>query len=259
MALSPHDPIRPGGADTTAPRPPTQPPSVPGRARRPRTGPGRRGAIVALWVGTVTVSTGIGTALGATVFGTTEDNRTVTVAVSETPTAGGSKNPAAPGTQPGAAAPKPPGGSTPAPTITLRCDGGGTGDSDIPSADATNPDKLAAGARDAYRDVEKAMKSAGITLSLRSGPRSYEHQRLLWEAEVACTGSEAEARKRVLPPDQSSHVKGTAIDVAPKAAQTWLEKNGSRYGWCRTYDNEPWHFEYAASHKTGCPARKPHP
>ncbi|WP_436776182.1 D-alanyl-D-alanine carboxypeptidase family protein [Yinghuangia sp. YIM S09857] len=224
--------------------------------------------MVLLWVGAVTVSTGIGTALGATLFGG-DDNRTVSIAVTASGTtpaggAGGTAPKGAPGAPnprvtPAPAVPPRDGGPSATQTFTLRCDGAGTGEGDLPDPDATDPSKLAASARGAYEEIRKAMAAADIELSLRSGARSYQHQQLLWETEVACTGSTAEARKRVLPPDESSHVKGTAIDIAPKAAQTWLDKNGSRYGWCRTYDNEPWHFEYAASHKSGCPARAPHP
>lgn len=231
------------------------------RDRRPTNGARsrRRYPLIFLWVGTITVCTGIGTALGATLFGEPDDNRVVSISITPTASGGGANSTQSAQGSPGR--PPKPSASSPAPssTVTLRCDGAGTGDDDIPEPDATNPDKLAAPARTAYREIEQAMAAADITLTLRSGARSYEHQQLLWETEVACKGSEAEARKRVLPPGESSHVKGTAIDIAPKAAQTWLEKNGSRYGWCRTYDNEPWHFEYAASHKNGCPPRAPHP
>ncbi|MCF2526091.1 D-alanyl-D-alanine carboxypeptidase family protein [Yinghuangia soli] len=232
------------------------------------TGTGRRSArkrvrvpIVMLWVGTVTVSTGIGTALGATVFADMGRGSPDTVTVSN-PFAGPRATPSgsgAPGPAPNAAGSKPASGasgSTPS-EVTVRCDAGDG--ADIPDPGATDPDKLAPGARAAYRKAEEAMAAAKITLTLRSGARTYEHQKLLWDTEVACKGSESAARARVLPPGESSHVQGTAIDIAPKAAQTWLERNGSRFGWCRMYDNEPWHFEYSASYTAGCPDRKPHP
>ncbi|MGW0662036.1 D-alanyl-D-alanine carboxypeptidase family protein [Streptodolium elevatio] len=222
----------------------------PDRGRRDASRRRRRIPVAILWAGSITVSCGIGTAVGATVFGS--GDRVVEIAVTASPGPSGSSTS-------GTGTARPPGAvPAPATTMTVRCDDGAEG-GDIPEPDATNPDKLASGARSAYRTVEDKMADAGIDLSLRSGARSYDHQKLLWETEVACKGSEAAARKRVLPPDESSHVKGTAIDIAPKAAQTWLEKNGAQYGWCRTYDNEPWHFEYAASHKKGCPPRAPHP
>jgi hypothetical protein len=34
----------------------------------------------------------------------------------------------------------------------------------------------------------------------------------------------------------------------------WLQKNGWKYGLCRRYDNEPWHFEALTSPGGHCPA-----
>ncbi|WTX00619.1 D-alanyl-D-alanine carboxypeptidase family protein [Streptomycetaceae bacterium NBC_01309] len=246
-----YNPETPGSATGTGMFTPAPGPD---RGRRDGNRRRRRIPVALLWAGSITVSCGIGTAVGATVFG--EGDRFVEIAVTAAGPSGGAKTGSGPSGKPSG----PPGAAAPGPvtTMTVRCDDNGDG-ADIPEPDATNPDKLASGARDAYRTVDGKMANAGIDLTLRSGARSYAHQKLLWETEVACKGSEAAARKRVLPPDESSHVKGTAIDIAPKAAQTWLEKNGAQYGWCRTYDNEPWHFEYAASHKNGCPPREPHP
>ena len=51
---------------------------------------------------------------------------------------------------------------------------------------------------------------------------------------------------------------GTAIDVQPYAAFTWLENTAGALGFCRMYDNEAWHFEFSEAYKTtGCPARLP--
>jgi hypothetical protein len=44
----------------------------------------------------------------------------------------------------------------------------------------------------------------------------------------------------------------------PAAAMTWLNTNGRRYGVCRRYDNEPWHFEALTAPGTKCPPREPH-
>ena len=49
-------------------------------------------------------------------------------------------------------------------------------------------------------------------------------------------------------------VSGGAVDVGPARAATWLEEHGDRYGLCRTYKNEAWHFEYRREAITyGCP------
>ncbi|HSA51552.1 MAG TPA: D-alanyl-D-alanine carboxypeptidase family protein [Yinghuangia sp.] len=140
---------------------------------------------------------------------------------------------------------------------STRVDKDNDGITDDPAA--TDPNALAPAARTAYMQAKNAMAAEGITMTLTSGKRSYEHQKELWEQEVRDTGSEEAARMRVLPPDESTHVHGTAIDINV-AAQPWMKAKGSRYGWCQIYANESWHFEYSASYKTqGCPSLKPHP
>ena len=62
----------------------------------------------------------------------------------------------------------------------------------------------------------------------------------------------------MLPPKYSAHVLGKAVDIGPTAAMTWLNQNGWRYGVCRRYDNEPWHFEALTAPGTKCPPREPH-
>jgi len=122
-----------------------------------------------------------------------------------------------------------------------------------------DPSALKPAAYTAWRKIKTAMAADGITLQLESGKRSWAHQEELWEQEIENTGSRAAALRRVLPPEDSMHVKGYAIDIYPASAQTWLQREGSTYGWCRLYDNESWHFEYDASYKSGCPARKAGP
>jgi len=54
------------------------------------------------------------------------------------------------------------------------------------------------------------------------------------------------------------HVKGIAVDVQPLASASWVEEHGESLGWCRRYDNEPWHFEYDPEYTTaGCPELLP--
>ncbi|MCF2532988.1 D-alanyl-D-alanine carboxypeptidase family protein [Yinghuangia soli] len=133
----------------------------------------------------------------------------------------------------------------------------GDGVSDDPGA--RDPGKLTAAASAAYSAAKQAMAAEGVQMTLTSGKRSYQHQKDLWEQEVAKTGSSAAARNRVLPPDESSHVDGIAIDIN-QAAQPWMKAKGAQYGWCQIYGNESWHFEFRAKYKTeGCPALKPHP
>ncbi|MBT2213391.1 MULTISPECIES: M15 family metallopeptidase [Actinomadura] len=92
-------------------------------------------------------------------------------------------------------------------------------------------------------------------IGLTSGYRDPAEQHRIFAAEVARTGSVAAARLRVLPPEESGHVRGLALDVRPTEGALWLERHGWRYGLYRIYDNEWWHFEY----RTVAPVRLPSP
>ena len=112
------------------------------------------------------------------------------------------------------------------------------------------------------RAVERATAAAardGVALRVASGWRSARHQARLHAEAVEKYGSPAAARRWVLPPEESEHVRGAAVDIAPREAAAWLEEHGVRYGLCRRYDNEPWHFERLAAAKgSTCPPREPH-
>ena len=99
-------------------------------------------------------------------------------------------------------------------------------------------------------------RADGFELSLTSGFRTLDRQEELFDQEVAIRGSETEASKWVLPPQFSHHPKGLAIDVnypGDKSAAYWLETNGSRFGLCRVYANEWWHFEGIIAPGERCP------
>ena len=98
---------------------------------------------------------------------------------------------------------------------------------------------------------------AGVPLAINSGKRSVAEQRALWREGLATYGSAREARKWVLPPSESTHVTGEAIDVKPSAGANWLRRNGFRYGLCRPFENEWWHFEVLTFPGTACPPRIP--
>jgi LAS superfamily LD-carboxypeptidase LdcB len=113
-----------------------------------------------------------------------------------------------------------------------------------------------------HRQVDRAIAAAaaaGVELHVTSGWRSRAEQEQLFRAAVRRYGSPEAASHWVLPPDQSAHVRGAAVDVGPRAGATWLEKHGLQFGLCRRYDNEWWHFEpLAPADGTSCPARAPH-
>ena len=96
----------------------------------------------------------------------------------------------------------------------------------------------------------------GQLIGLTSGHRDAAIQHRMFAAEVCRTGSVTAARRRVLPPDESAHVRGHAMDVRPFEGARWLEAHGWRFGLYRTYDNEWWHFEHRVG---GPPPRLPHP
>jgi len=104
-----------------------------------------------------------------------------------------------------------------------------------------------------------AARRDGVELRVTSGWRSAEHQRRLYDAAVAKYGSPSLARRWVLPPEESAHVRGEAVDVGPPAGAAWLQRHGVRFGLCRRYANEPWHFERLAAAKgSDCPPMEPH-
>jgi hypothetical protein len=113
--------------------------------------------------------------------------------------------------------------------------------------------------RRSVRLAIEAARADGVELRVASGWRSAAHQQRLYEEAVAKYGSPEAARRWVLPPDESAHVRGEAVDVAPPEGAAWLDANGVRFGMCRRYANEPWHFERLAGAKgSACPPPEPH-
>ncbi|AVM00851.1 peptidase M15 [Gordonia iterans] len=107
----------------------------------------------------------------------------------------------------------------------------------------------------AYTLAERDARAAGVPLRINSGKRSRAEQAVLWREGLRIYGSPGAARRWVLPPTESTHVTGEAIDVAPRAGAAWLQRHGYRWGLCRTFDNEWWHFERQTLPGTPCPPR----
>lgn len=109
-----------------------------------------------------------------------------------------------------------------------------------------------------FARARAAAAADGVTIELVSGHRSAADQQGLFDAAVARYGSADAARRWVLPPEDSAHVSGEAVDVGPRAAARWLEANGERFGLCRRYANEWWHFERLAGDLgSTCPPLEP--
>ncbi|MEU7220202.1 M15 family metallopeptidase [Nocardia iowensis] len=109
----------------------------------------------------------------------------------------------------------------------------------------------------AYTLAETEAHAQGVPLSITSGYRSFEEQQQMWDNGVATYGGPDAARRWVLPPEESTHVSGRAVDVGPIEGAQWLEANGTRWGLCRMYDNEWWHFELATTPGGVCPPTRP--
>ena len=119
---------------------------------------------------------------------------------------------------------------------------------EIPGVAKLDPDLLGA-----LRRAATGAAGDGVELYVDSGWRSPAYQERLLREAVAKYGSEAEAARWVATPNTSAHVSGEAVDIgAPGAA--WLSEHGAAYGLCRTYGNEPWHYELRpAAMAQGCP------
>nr|WP_030426676.1 D,D-peptidase/D,D-carboxypeptidase VanY-N [Allokutzneria albata] len=123
-----------------------------------------------------------------------------------------------------------------------------------------NLDGLDPRARKAFEAARtQAFWQDGQLIGLTSGHRDAAEQYRMFMEEVRRSGSWGAARRTVLPPEESSHVRGIAMDVRPTEGAYWLELHGGRYDLYRTYDNEWWHFEYRPETDGRPPVRMPHP
>jgi zinc D-Ala-D-Ala carboxypeptidase len=109
-------------------------------------------------------------------------------------------------------------------------------------------------------------ENAGIELFAVSGYRSYERQKILFDAETSRVGRE-QAMQVIAIPGSSEHQSGLAMDISSRSialnlvegfADTeegkWLAENAHRFGFILRYPKgkeqitnyifEPWHFRY---------------
>ena len=122
-------------------------------------------------------------------------------------------------------------------------------DDEYPGVARLDADLLAA-----LRRAAAAAAHEGVDIVVNSGWRSAEYQEHLLEEAIAEHGSREEAARWVSTPSTSLHVSGDAVDVGPAEATAWLSEHGADYGLCRTYRNEPWHYELRPdAADAGCP------
>jgi hypothetical protein len=127
-------------------------------------------------------------------------------------------------------------------------------------------DKLASVADDLEGSVRQMIAdaaAAGHDLTVTSGKRSTEQQRVLWNAALAKYGSPAEARKHVAPPGSSMHEQGAAVDLTfgSQAGRQWVQSNMAAYGLSapvpgeRPLDGRHAHLELAGARGGGASER----
>jgi len=108
-----------------------------------------------------------------------------------------------------------------------------------------------------FKAAQAVAKKDGQVLYIASGFRSLSRQKTLFAQAIKKYGTAAEASKWVSPPLVSHHPWGIAIDVnypdEPVGAG-WLEINGAKFGLCRVFENEWWHFEPVIAPGWKCPA-----
>ena len=111
-----------------------------------------------------------------------------------------------------------------------------------------------------FQAAQAAAKKEGETIYIVSGFRTLSRQQTLFNQAVRKYGSKNEASKWVAPPLISHHPWGIAIDVnypdEPVGAG-WLEIHGSKFGLCRVFENEWWHFEPVIAPGWKCPPLVP--
>ena len=121
-------------------------------------------------------------------------------------------------------------------------------DTDLPGIAKLDP-----GLRKAVQEAETAMRADGIRMQVTTGWRSKKYQEELLQKAIVKYGSRKKALEYVADPNESHHVTGHAVDIGPTDADDWLQRKGNRYGLCRTYTNEIWHFELATTPGGTCP------
>jgi D-alanyl-D-alanine carboxypeptidase len=136
----------------------------------------------------------------------------------------------------------------------------GEADGAVPDGTTVFDDEIP-GVANLDRDLLGALRQAatdaagdGVEFYVDSGWRSPEYQDQLLREAVSEYGSEEEAARWVATAETSAHVSGDAVDIEHSDATVWLSEHGTKYGLCRIYSNEPWHYELrpeAIDH--GCP------
>ncbi len=107
----------------------------------------------------------------------------------------------------------------------------------------------------AFDKMAVAAEKAGITITIASGFRTVPRQQYFWDCYIkkSCNNGNQAAK-----PGTSNHGRGTALDLNTNCGKQtkakpdcggskvyqWLKNNADKYGFKRTVQSEPWHWEY---------------
>jgi hypothetical protein len=107
----------------------------------------------------------------------------------------------------------------------------------------------------AFDKMASAAKQAGVAIKINSGFRTIARQNYFWNCYQTkkCNNGNLAAK-----PGTSNHGKGIALDLntdcggqtgakpncGGSAVYQWLYNNAHKYGFIRTVQTEPWHWEF---------------
>ncbi len=96
-----------------------------------------------------------------------------------------------------------------------------------------------------YLEMLSAAAKDGITISIRSGFRSFPEQVVLF----SLFNSNPKKFALAAEPGRSNHQNGTAFDLDVggfdgNPVYDWLKVHGPEFGFIRTVNKEPWHWEF---------------
>lgn len=106
-------------------------------------------------------------------------------------------------------------------------------------------ERLSADTASPFLKMKNGAAAAGIELAINSGFRSYPEQKMLWVGfQKRLPGFNLAAK-----PGNSNHQNGIALDISVRGADgnetyEWLKQHAPAFGFVRTVNAEPWHWEY---------------
>ena len=95
-----------------------------------------------------------------------------------------------------------------------------------------------------YLQMVAAAEAVGVQVSINSGFRSFAEQDLLFQGFT----NHVPGFNLAAPPGSSNHQNGIALDINVAGfggpTYNWLTQNATTFGFLRTVNGEPWHWEH---------------